>query len=104
MRSFKSYIALDMSILKLKESSDQDSAEEKKCRNSQISGLKRKESLDEFCKDNDYIQPFYAKHTFEVDFVNNTNEHVIKGILDTLFSFDSATNESIEKIDTDVFQ
>jgi predicted ATP-dependent endonuclease of OLD family len=40
---------------------------------SKKSGLERKAKLDEFIKDNDWLKVFYAKHTFEVDFILNGN-------------------------------
>lgn len=67
----------DISIVPLKANQDEDTAYEKSCRASQKSGKERKEKLDDFCKDNDYIKPFYAKHTFEVDFIIDNNSHEI---------------------------
>lgn len=44
-----------------------------KMENSHQSGLTRKTQLDDFSNENDWIKPFYAEHTFEVDFIKNGN-------------------------------
>ncbi|MCD4743056.1 MAG: AAA family ATPase [Desulfobacteraceae bacterium] len=67
----------DISIVQLPEDSSEDSEYEKGCRNSELSGIDRKEKLDVFCKKNIWITPFYAKHTFEVDFLITNNSHEI---------------------------
>ncbi len=67
----------DVSIVQLPKDSSEDSEYEKGCRNSELSGIARKEKLDVFCKENLWITPFYAKHTFEVDFLIANNSHEI---------------------------
>ena len=67
----------DVSIVQLPKDSSEDSEYEKGCRNSELSGIDRKEKLDVFCKENLWITPFYAKHTFEVDFLIANNSHEI---------------------------
>lgn len=49
-------------------------------------GKIRKEILDEFSQDNEWIKPFYAEYTFEVDFIaeNNSDEGV--SIIDEIYS------------------
>jgi predicted ATP-dependent endonuclease of OLD family len=68
---------LDTSILQLPPQKDDESAEIKSCRNSEISGLSRKIKLNTFIKDNSWIEAFYATYTFEVDFVLENNSHEI---------------------------
>lgn len=71
----------DISIVKLPKDSKDDSDYEKSCRQSEISGKERKLKLDAFCSSNNYLKPFYAKHTFEVDFLLSNNSYeVIKAI------------------------
>jgi putative ATP-dependent endonuclease of OLD family len=60
---------LDTSILQLPEDEDEDTPEERACRQSQKSGLSRRESLEEFCEENEWVKCFYGKYTFEVDFL-----------------------------------
>lgn len=55
-----------------------DDQYQRDCRNSEISGEDRKKDLDGFCENNDYVKAFYAKHTFEVDFLLEYNSHEIK--------------------------
>lgn len=64
---------LDTSILELPDDEADDSVEERACRNSEKSGMNRKEILDEFCEDNKWITPFYGKYTFEVEFIKAGN-------------------------------
>lgn len=66
----------DLSIVDLPDSKEEDSDYQKSCRQSEISGKNRKIKLDEYCNENKYLRPFYAKHTFEVDFLlaNNSLE------------------------------
>ena len=67
----------DLSIVELPKDQKNDTPYERDCRNSQISGVDRKEKLELFCKDNDFVKPFYAKHTFEVDFLLEGNSHEV---------------------------
>lgn len=67
----------DTSIVKLGDDPKEDSDYEKKCRNSEKSGKARKIKLDEFSKDNIWISPYYANHTFEVDFLLSNNSFEI---------------------------
>ncbi|OWK18964.1 hypothetical protein AJ88_46735 [Mesorhizobium amorphae CCBAU 01583] len=41
----------------------------KRALGSQKAGISRRAALGEFAKDNPWVQPFFASHTFEVDFV-----------------------------------
>lgn len=67
----------DISIVKLPDNPEDDDQYEKDCRNSEISGKERKDRLNEFCKSNSWIEPFYAKYTFEVDFIMSGNSFEI---------------------------
>ena len=67
----------DISIVKLPDDSSVDSEYDKGCRNSELSGIERKGKLDVFCMNNIWTAPFYAKHTFEVDFLLANNSYEI---------------------------
>jgi len=67
----------DLSIETLPANPDDDTDYQKGCRNSEKSGIERKVKLDKFCEDNDWLKPFYAKYTFEVDFLKANNSHEI---------------------------
>lgn len=52
---------------------------------SKKSGLERKVKLDQFVENNDWLGVFYAKYTFEVDFVMNRNRYEVKQIIDQVY-------------------
>lgn len=58
----------------------------KKVAGSAKSGLERKILIDNFCKGNKWITPFYAKYTFEVDFVKAGNSWEIDKLIDDVYS------------------
>ncbi|CAI8878122.1 ATP-dependent nuclease [Chryseobacterium sp. IT-36CA2] len=58
----------------------------KKVTASQKKGLERKVKLDTFEADNDWVMTFYAKHTFEVDFVTNNNDWEVRQIIGQVYS------------------
>jgi len=74
---------LDTSILTLPADERDDSKEQKKCRNSQLSGASRKVKLDAFCTGNKWVVPFYGKHTFEVEFVKAGNDYEIQQVVNS---------------------
>lgn len=57
----------------------------KKVANSSKSGIERKEKLDAFILDNDWLDVFYATHTFEVDFVKAGNSWEVKQIIEDVY-------------------
>jgi len=68
---------LDSSILPLPTDENNDTNEQRGCRNSQKSGIERKNKLDAFCKGNNWLEIFYAQYTFEVDFLKANNSHEV---------------------------
>lgn len=72
---------LDTSIMQLPAKKADDDDYLRSCRNSQESGIIRRDKLSEHIKGNNYIDAFYAKHTFEVDFIGEDNSiEVIKAL------------------------
>lgn len=67
---------------------DSDSAKKRKrkARGSQRKGAERKIALDAFCNGNDWVSPFYAEHTFEVDFIKDGNRTYLLNIIDDVYS------------------
>jgi len=59
-------------------------------------GIERKKSLDEFVKDNSWIETFYANHTFEIDFVTEGNEWEVKKLVPEIY-VDKGTIEQAKK-------
>ncbi len=57
----------------------------KKYQASQDKGIARKALLDESFKDNPWVSPFFAPHTFEVDFVAAGNANKVVGILPDIY-------------------
>lgn len=75
----------DMALISLPPDKSDDSKEQRDARNSQDKGLERKEKLNSFCKDNRWVEAFYAEHTFEVDFILNSNDYEIVQTLDKIY-------------------
>lgn len=80
---------LDASIIDLPKDEKDDNDEQKSCRASQKAGEQREERLDEFVKDNDWLDVFYADYTFEVDFIESNNSHEVKQLVSKEFSRDA---------------
>jgi putative ATP-dependent endonuclease of OLD family len=83
---------LDSSIVnhKILEADDDKTKKFKNsCRRSEESGALRKDSLDKFIKDNEWIDVFYAKHTFEVDFLLEYNEYEIIELIPEVYKKDA---------------
>jgi len=72
---------LDKSILPLPTNEDEDTEEQKGCRNSQKSGIERKNRLDAFVKGNNWLEVFYAIYTFEVDFLLKGNSYEVISLI-----------------------
>jgi len=64
----------------------------KSVENSKNKGLARKARISEFEKDNEWIKTFYAKYTFEVDFVKSGNAREVIKLIDKVYS-DKTTKE-----------
>jgi len=77
---------LDTSIATLPVDPDDDDKFEKSCRSSQKSGLERKALLDELCNDNQWLESFYATHTFEVAFLLADNKQEVIETLPNIYS------------------
>jgi putative ATP-dependent endonuclease of OLD family len=96
----------DSSIVTLPSDSSDDTALQRSCRNSQVSGIQRKNKLDEYIKNNKYIETFYAEHTFEVDFMIADNSLEVVDALDSVYSQSASVKKSkvlLESTELDVF-
>ncbi len=58
----------------------------KKALGSAASGVARKTDLDIFCNGNDWLSPFYAPHTFEVDLIAVGNKDKFVSILPEIYT------------------
>lgn len=62
-------------------------------------GKERKALLDIFCQHNEYVKPFYAEHTFEVDFLGYYgNEEYVIDVLKDIYTHKS----KIKSIEADL--
>lgn len=77
---------LDKSIVILPDDPDDDTDYQRDCRNSQKSGQQRKKALEDLTTDNMYIKAFYARHTFEVDFIMADNSLEVIEVLPSVYS------------------
>lgn len=64
---------LDRSIIPLPASKDDDTGAQRNFRNAEEVGEKRKNRLNEFVEKNPYLKVFYAKNTFEIQFLQANN-------------------------------
>lgn len=86
---------LDASIANITPNANDSKKErkfKKQCRGSQISGMRRKSSLEKFVKNNNWIDAFYAPNTFEVNFISAGNSKKIISLLGEVYK-DSATHD-----------
>lgn len=77
---------LDKSIFELPLDLNNDTGEQRDCRNSELKGQERKNILDEFIADNNYVDIFYAENTFEVQFLQAGNEAPIINLVKAQYS------------------
>ena len=95
---------LDQSIIDTNpEVSDSKATAKKKlkCKNSELAGSARKKRLDGFVKDNDWVDVFFAKYTFEVDFVAANNPLEIQKTVKDVYSNQLVIKKSNEALDSE---
>ncbi|MEI6048823.1 MAG: AAA family ATPase [Bacteroidota bacterium] len=90
---------LDKSIIPLPQDAGSDDENQKHYRASEKSGEERKTRLDHFCVGNEFIKPFYANNTFEVDFLINGNSFEFVHCLDKIYSREADITKSKEKLE-----
>ncbi len=91
---------LDKSILPLSDNEADDSQDQKDCRNSEISGLRRYLDMEDLYKTNQWIKPFYAPHTFEVDFLLAGNTYEVVQCLEEIYVRGIDKNTSKSKLES----
>lgn len=69
-------------------------AKKEKAMGSEASGISRKIKIDSLCTNNAWISPFYADHTFEVDFIKASNSHYLIRIIDDVYSQQSTKDDA----------
>lgn len=76
----------DKSIVSLPSDPSSDNDYQKHCRASEKAGEERKIRLTEFCKDNEFVKPYYANYTFEVDLLMNNNSFEYVNALNKIYT------------------
>jgi putative ATP-dependent endonuclease of the OLD family len=76
----------DAPYIDLPEDAEDDDPRQAKARAANAVGERRCASLDEFCAGNDWIAPFTADYTFEVDFLLVGNAHEIGEVVDDVYA------------------
>ncbi len=95
---------LDASIVDYTPEAGDSEAQKKfksKCKNSEIKGAERKTKLDEFVRDNDWLDAFYADHTFEVDFLIEGNSHEVAKTLRDVYVDKPTIQLAKEELESD---
>ena len=66
-------------------------------------GISRKEKLSVLYQDNRLVKPFYAPHTFEVDFFDDkTNRKYLKAIIKKHYSRESTISKYTDALEADI--
>jgi putative ATP-dependent endonuclease of OLD family len=90
----------DASIFELPEDPDNDSVEQAHARAADASGEARQEKLEEISSDNPWLKPFFADHTFEVDFVAAMNAHEVIQTLPDIYKKQANITRSEERLNS----
>jgi putative ATP-dependent endonuclease of OLD family len=69
--------------------SDKIKKYKKKVEGSKLSGQERKKKLEILTKGNTWLKPFFAKYTFEVDFIKAGNSHEVNKLSNVVYSKDT---------------
>ena len=96
---------LDTSIVDLPEDPKDYPEDDKKfykvCKNSQEQGKNRRQKLEGFCTDNEWIKSLYAQYTFEVDFLIAGNASVVLNALPQIYLQQARINSSTQLLKDD---
>lgn len=91
---------LDQSIVSLPPDPEDDNSYQMHSRASQKKGNERKIQLDSFVLGNRYIKAFYAKNTFEVDFLMNDNSFEYINCLPSIYKQEKYIVNSTELLES----
>ncbi|WP_462146187.1 ATP-dependent nuclease [Pseudoalteromonas gelatinilytica] len=82
---------------------DSEARAKNKARGSEKSGKERQEKLEEFSRGNKWVSPFFAEHTFEVDFIKSSNSSYLEKTVDAVYSNPATrTKAKTELFDPDI--
>jgi predicted ATP-dependent endonuclease of OLD family len=91
----------DESIVELSKDASKDNDFQKHCRASQMAGNERYTRLTAFCRGNNFVQPYFSPHTFEVDFLMNGNSYEVTLSLEAIYDSAVAISRSKAKLEDD---
>ncbi len=91
----------DAALYDLPEDPDDDDKENAHARAAQVSGRSRREVLVAQAVTNDWVEPFFADHTFEADFLEAGNAHEVVETLTEIYSNPGAIKRSEELLLSD---
>lgn len=89
---------MDKSIIVLPKDPNTDNDDQKHCRASQKAGEERCTRLMAFCKNNEFLRPYFSPHTFEVDFLINGNSYEVIETLGAIYSREADISRSEDKL------
>jgi predicted ATP-dependent endonuclease of OLD family len=92
---------LDQSIIQLPASKDDDTNAQRNFRNAEEVGERRKNKLNEFVKDNPFLKVFYAKNTFEIQFLQANNVVEVCDLVNDNFATKQWAKKVEEKLSSD---
>lgn len=90
----------DATIIDLPDDPDKDDKEQAHARAADENGLARQEKLEEVVDNNEWLKPFFADHTFEVDFLTACNEQKVIETLPQIFRRPAAIDRSKERLNS----
>ncbi|NVK23845.1 MAG: AAA family ATPase [Gammaproteobacteria bacterium] len=80
------------------EDSDSVAKAKSKAAGSAEKGMQRKAILDEFCDGNNWINAFYAEHTFEVDFLKSLNANYLIDTVNDVYTCQNTIETTIAEL------
>ena len=89
---------LDEPLIQLPADPEKDDPAQMHARAAQKAGIERKQSLRNFTEDNEWVQVFFAQHTFEVEFLRTGNIQEVENILVHMYTNTAAHQSSAEKL------
>jgi len=88
----------DAPLIALPSDETEDDPKQKRARAAARIGERRCLALEEYCAPNPWIEPFFAKHTFEVDFLSAGNALEVCGVVNDAYSAQAAANKAKEAL------
>ena len=80
---------------------DLDKAIDEEDKSAEEKGAARKIKLDQLSKDNNWISPFYAEYTFEVDFIRDGNEFDVIKLISEIYTDTATKNKAKKDLESD---